>query len=100
MQRPLYILHVGKNTEINATVNRLINAQQNWKGETASTFFEVREKCLSQSFDIILIGGGIDEETESQIRALVSSHFPNTKIIEHYGGGSGLLTNEILEALK
>jgi len=45
------------------------------------------------------LGGGIEELSEDQLSAYFTSHNPDIKIVQHYGGGSGLLSAEIYEAL-
>jgi hypothetical protein len=48
---------------------------------------------------LVLIGGGVDEESERKLKAEFEKVNAQIKIIRHYGGGSGLLFNEINEAL-
>jgi hypothetical protein len=46
---------------------------------------------------LILIGAGITENDEKELRKKLKKQ--NTPIVNHYGGGSGLLYAEIYQAL-
>tara|TARA_B100000780_G_scaffold269650_1_gene228657 strand:- start:385 stop:684 length:300 start_codon:yes stop_codon:yes gene_type:complete len=98
--KSLKILYVGQHPEITTTVLRLINNREGWLGESACNLEEVDLSCASHAFDVLLFGSGNNEAIESSIRLYFETNFPDTKIIQHYGGGSGLLYNEIQEALK
>lgn len=93
------ILYIGRNTEISATILRLINAKENWNALEASNVKDVHKLCIENSVDLILLGCGIEIETEMALRLYIETNFPKTKVVMHYGGGSGLLYNEILLAL-
>ncbi len=54
----------------------------------------------SRHFDIVLLCNGINEASEQQLRSYFKSMQPAVIIIHHYGGGSGLLSNEIIESLS
>jgi DNA-binding NtrC family response regulator len=94
------ILYIGRNKEIMQTVLRLLNKSSRWKAEGASGDEEAIELFHRHKFDIILLGPGIEKESENKLRALFKYHNPDIVIIQHYGGGSGLLNNEILLALS
>jgi hypothetical protein len=97
--KTIHILYAGKNREILDTVVRLINGHEEWMGKGVESIAEAKE-CLEQSeVDIVLLGCGIDEAEEAAFRNYMADGFPVVRIIQHYGGGSGLLSNEILEAL-
>tara|TARA_Y100000782_G_scaffold70052_1_gene75854 strand:+ start:2480 stop:2797 length:318 start_codon:yes stop_codon:yes gene_type:complete len=98
--KSLNILYVGQHPEITTTVLRLINNREGWQGKSACNLEEVELSCAAHTFDVLLLGSGNDEAVEAVIRAYFASHFPNTKVIQHYGGGSGLLYNEILAATE
>ena len=98
MQRS-QILVIGRNPEILSVVERLINANPNWQATACLTDEGALTACDKQSFDLVLIGGGIDEDEEVYLRTEINKRRPGTKIIQHYGGGSGLLATEINMAL-
>lgn len=99
MDLSVTILVIGRHSQILETVLRLINAQQAWKAIGALTDHEAREKFRRDKFDLVLIGGGVEEESERSLRNEFEKIDPQIKIIRHYGGGSGLLFNEISEAI-
>ena len=93
------ILAIGRNVEILETVVRLINNNKDWQGTGANQDEEAIEKFHRQHFDIILLTNGISEEEETKLRKIFTHQQPGIIIIQHYGGGSGLLFCEIQEAL-
>ena len=94
------ILVVGRNSEILAVVERLINANPKWQATACLTDEGALTACDKQPFDLVLIGGGVEENEEAHLRNEIEQRRPGTKIIQHYGGGSGLLATEINMALS
>ena len=94
------ILYIGRHSEIMEIVVRLINANENWEGIGAKTDEEAMRIFQKENIDIILLGSGIDEESEAMLDAFFRKVNSKIKIIQHYGGGSGLLKSEILLALS
>jgi hypothetical protein len=94
------ILAIGRHERILQTVVRLINNNPEWEGVGAVTDKEAVQQFDHQVIDLILLCGGIEPESEENLRAYFTAHRPQVHIIQHYGGGSGLLTAEIYEALK
>tara|TARA_R110000868_G_scaffold99653_1_gene274185 strand:+ start:2076 stop:2405 length:330 start_codon:yes stop_codon:yes gene_type:complete len=94
------ILYIGRHLEILSTVVRLINANADWSGIGALNDEEA--KCLFQEkkFEIVLLGPGITDESEKHLRLFFRKQNSNTAVVQHYGGGSGLLKTEILMALN
>lgn len=95
----IQILVYGKHPEILETVLRLINKNDAWKGEGSIDEERVIELYHQNQYDLVLLGGGIPEDSEKKIRALFRHLNPRLQIIQHYGGGSGLLKSEIEMAL-
>jgi len=93
------ILIVGRNEEILQVVLRLINNNKEWNGIGATTDEDAIEKFHQRRFDIVLLTNGISDEEEIKLRKLFTHQEKDIIIIQHYGGGSGLLSNEILMAL-
>lgn len=93
------ILIIGRNALILETVLRLINSQPSYHGSGATTDEEALKLFERNAFDLVLIGGGVDVSSETMISEMFRKKNPSIKIIRHYGGGSGLLFNEIQEAL-
>ncbi|QNN40313.1 response regulator [Pedobacter roseus] len=94
------ILYIGRDTEITVVMNRLLNARPEWKGICVCTDDEAIEICQNQEIDLVLLGNGIDAACEEVLRAKLTGLKPDLKIIQHYGGGSGLLYGEIMTALS
>lgn len=82
------ILVIGRHPQIMETV--LLGAL---------TDDEAKAKFQSNLFDLVLFGGGVEDYSENDLRREFSRINPAIKMIRHYGGGSGLLFNEIQEAL-
>jgi hypothetical protein len=93
------ILAIGRNSEIMQTLLRLINKNEDWNATGALTVEEAIRVFERVQIDIVLLSNGIDEDSENRLRTAFRSKNPGIIIIQHYGGGSGLLSNEILQAL-
>ncbi|RDI53679.1 hypothetical protein IQ02_01736 [Flavobacterium glaciei] len=95
------ILYIGRHLEILATVVRLINANANanWNGVGVMNDEEAKEIFLRKDFSLVLLGSGIQEQSEADLCKFFINHNPNISIVQHYGGGSGLLKSEILLGL-
>jgi len=94
----LNILVVGRHQEILETVVRLLNNNADWKATGAKTNVEAVQAFDHTHFDLIMLTNGIEPEDENNLRAYFTDHRPEVKVIQHYGGGSGLLMAEIYEA--
>ena len=99
MMETINILYVGRHLEILATVIRLINANENWNGVGVMNDEEAKDIFLRKDFSLVLLGSGIQEESETNLCTFFNKLNPNIIIIQHYGGGSGLLKSEILLAM-
>ncbi|KAA5532455.1 hypothetical protein F0919_16845 [Taibaiella lutea] len=94
------ILYVGKHKDILETVVRLINNHENWFGKGTDTIDEAKDELGNTKYEIVLLGCGIEPEGEQDLRSYIENRFPQVTIVQHYGGGSGLLSGEIMEALN
>lgn len=99
METRLNILAIGRNAEIMDVLNRLLNAKENWKGTTVTTDTEAETIFSKERFDLVMLCAGITEEEGVALQQKFRQINPASIIIRHYGGGSGLLENEILAAL-
>jgi hypothetical protein len=93
------ILYIGRHVEILAIVVRLINSNENWTCVGVMNDDEAKEIFCQKEFSLVLLGSGIQEESEAELCAFFKNKNPNISIVQHYGGGSGLLKSEILVAL-
>jgi DNA-binding NtrC family response regulator len=94
------ILVIGRHEEIMETLLRIIHKNEQWSAQAALTDEEAVELFDKFLFDIVLLSSGIEEDSEQKLRAHLKEKKPSIIIIQHYGGGSGLLSNEILQALE
>jgi hypothetical protein len=100
METKVNILVVGRHAQIMDTVLRLIHTQPNWRATGALTNEEALLKFKEDIFHVVLVGGGVEVDTERKLKAAFAEINPQAKMIRHYGGGSGLLFNEIQQALE
>lgn len=89
------ILAVCSHPEILQTIIRLINNNLEWNATGAATEAEAIEQCATRHIDLVLLGSGMDDNSAARLKAAQ----PGIKLIQHYGGGSGLLSAEIYGAL-
>jgi len=80
----------GGNADIVAVLVRLINQ---YETAEAVSFAQV-DDLLAATFDLVLLSSSVSEADEVTIRAQISK-----PIIQHYGGGSGLLRAELVPYL-
>lgn len=95
----LNILAIHRDIKILATVLRLINTNEKWNGIGAVTDEEAIEMFQQQPVGIVLFCAGIDETSEEKLKDVFNTQIPVPIFLQHYGGGSGLLSAEIYEAL-
>lgn len=93
------ILYIGRHPEIMETVVRLINKNENWSGLGTADDDMAMSLFTNMDFQLVLLGCGINEDDELKLRAFFRTLKPGIIIVQHYGGGSGLLYNEITAAL-
>jgi hypothetical protein len=94
------ILVIGRQEEILQTVLRLINSSNNWEAKGSFVDAEAIQLFDTFNFDLVLLSNGISEACEESLCRYFRSRKPSVIILQHYGGGSGLLSNEILQALQ
>lgn len=99
MSQKVNILYIGRHPEITATVVRLLNNNEDWFGMGTTQDSEAQLLFTQHPFNIVLLGNGITKEEDLQLRMFFTAQNPAIKIVQHYGGGSGLLKSEILIAL-
>ncbi|SKB93751.1 hypothetical protein SAMN05660477_01927 [Soonwooa buanensis] len=95
----IQFLVLGKNDEILATLKRLIENTDNWQAEISNDESQIDNYIANNPVDIILLSSGLDESFEQEIKVNPIVVEKNIMVIEHFGGGSGLLKNEIYAAL-
>jgi hypothetical protein len=93
------ILVICRHEGILQTVVRLINNNPEWNATGVVTDDEALNTFSMLPFKLVLLGSGIEKESEDRLCAAFKAHNPEIIIVEHYGGGSGLLGAEIYQAL-
>jgi hypothetical protein len=61
---------------------------------------QARELFAGGDIGLVLMTNGIDATLDASLRQAFLSRKPNTRILQHYGGGSGLLFAEIAQAMQ
>jgi hypothetical protein len=95
----LPILVVGSNGSILAVISRLIDAHPGWAATVATTVEEAETLFRDGDFSIVLVGAGFPARDEETLRERLTRLDPAVIVARHFGGGSGLLENEILGIL-
>ncbi|PZF70754.1 response regulator receiver protein [Taibaiella soli] len=96
----LKILAVGYHEEIMKVLKRLINSHSGWTGTIALSILDAQQLLKNEPFDAILLCAGVSQAEEQTLVSTVNQLNAQIKIIRHYGGGSGLLENEIRAAFS
>lgn len=97
--KKIQILIICAHEEILQTIIRLINKNEKWNATGAIDSENALKVFNEQFFDLVLLGSGIDSEDENKLQKIFLQKNPQIKIVQHFGGGSGLLFNEIEAAL-
>ena len=95
----LNILVIGRHKQILNTLVGLVNKMENCTAFQADLDEEAINIFKENHIQLVLLSSGISQDSEDFIRTNFLKLHRSTKIIQHYGGGSGLLYNEIMEAL-
>ena len=88
-------LILGKNEPILEILLRLVNAYENWNAVGFSDENTAQEYFLNNKIDIVLLSSGIEDHVEKEFTSFCLEQQPDVEVIEHFGGGSGLLKSEI-----
>jgi hypothetical protein len=94
------ILAAGREAAILEVVERLINSHPGWSATTAATEDEAIAAFKEKKYAIVLVGAGFSAQEEETLRQKLLQLDPAVVVTRHYGGGSGLLENEILGILS
>jgi hypothetical protein len=91
----LNFLVIGKNLEILGTLKRIIENNEGWNAEIENDETVCYDYIKENQVDIVLLSSGLDEKFENEIKVFCKNLDKEVKVIDHYGGGSGLLKNEV-----
>lgn len=93
--KTLHFLVIGKNQEILDVLKRIIENNEGWTAEIQSNENFCYEYIRENHVDIVLLSSGLEEQFEKDIKVFCADLDKDVKVIDHYGGGSGLLKNEV-----
>lgn len=93
--KTLHFLVLGKNQEILDVLKRIIENNEGWTAEIQSDEEQSYRYIKEQKVDIVLLSSGLDDQFEINIKVFCADFDKDVKVIDHYGGGSGLLKNEV-----
>jgi hypothetical protein len=94
-----YILAVCAHRDILQTIARLIENNPEWVCVAAPGYDEARDHLATGGIDLVLLGSGIDPADEQSLIIFCREQHPPVVIVQHFGGGSGLLFAEIYGGL-
>ena len=94
------VLVAGVDQLITNVIVRLLNQMEGYSGVTANSTTEMAESLRASDYDILLIGAGFDQAQERSMTKEALEIRPNIKVLEHYGGGCGLLITELEELTR
>ncbi|MEM9525983.1 MAG: hypothetical protein AAGA31_05190 [Bacteroidota bacterium] len=93
------ILSFSTNPEILPVMDRLVNKNPNWRSLSAANLATARKLVQEEDVDLVLLGAGTGEAERSVLQEDILFHNKQTRLINHYGGGSGLLLAEVTGAM-
>ncbi|RKE57607.1 hypothetical protein [Sphingobacterium detergens] len=91
----LVIIVFGKNEEILQTLKRIIESNQGWQAVIQQDLSTCKNYLSEYPGDILLLSSGLSTQEEAEITDYLAHLNHSIGLIKHYGGGSGLLKNEI-----
>ncbi|PWN72285.1 hypothetical protein C1631_006715 [Chryseobacterium phosphatilyticum] len=91
----LHFLVIGKNKEILDVLKRVIENNEGWTANVQTDENFCYEYIQQNKVDIVLLSSGLEDEFEEKIKIFCNGLDKEVKVIDHYGGGSGLLKNEV-----
>lgn len=93
--KTLNFLVIGKNQEILDTLKRIIENNEGWLADIKTDETESYDYIKDNTVDIVLLSSGLEDHFEKEIKVFCEHLDKEVKVIDHYGGGSGLLKNEV-----
>ena len=96
----LNILAIGRDPAILQVVERLINSHPGWAATIAASEAEAIAAFGKTNFRIVFVCAGITADEEETLRQRLQGLNPDLVVTRHFGGGSGLLENEVLSILN
>jgi DNA-binding NtrC family response regulator len=94
------ILVIGRDRAILEVIERLINSHEGWHATITETEDAAEKAIEEKPFAIAFVSAGFSAREEEALRQRLTRINPELVVTRHYGGGSGLLENEILGILE
>lgn len=93
------ILILGRHSGMMQQVITFLRQQgfENTKGVLSNQ--EVKAALLTRSYQVLIIGGGVDDETRNMLKQLIADKIIAIKLVEHFGNPASLVT-EIKNAVQ
>ena len=85
----------GKNEEILLTLKRIIENTSTWNAIILMDLSDCKKQLADKPVDVLLLSSGLSSLEELEITDHLSNLAYPIGLIKHYGGGSGLLKNEV-----
>ncbi|MDR6735490.1 hypothetical protein J2X77_002358 [Sphingobacterium sp. 2149] len=93
--KTLTFLLFGKNEEILLTLKRIIESTPMWNATLLQELDSCKKQLINHPVDVLLLSSGLSLQEEQEITDYLSQLPYSIGLITHYGGGSGILKNEI-----
>ena len=93
------ILAICTHEGILETILRLVNNNPEWHAIGASGLEEAKALLNAEKIDLVLLGNGLSPEEEKEIMYFAKEVNNQIRLVQHFGGGSGLLSAEIYGAI-
>jgi hypothetical protein len=93
------ILAICTHAGILETILRLINNNPVWHAIGALSVEDAKALLNAENIDLVLLGNGLSPEEEMEITDYAKEVNNQIRLVQHFGGGSGLLSAEIYGAL-
>ncbi len=87
----LHVLVLGRHQYLIDNVQHILQKA----GFTCSGFLDRSEAeafLRMNQIDLVLVGGGVEPHERQALIELVRSDFPNTKVVEHFGGPATIVS--------
>lgn len=94
------ILVICRDRDILDTVMRLLRQKAEWVSFGAVTDDDAVRIFDTELPALVLIGSGVGKESEEKLTTYFKLKQPAVKVVQHFGGGSGLLFNEVQQAIE
>jgi hypothetical protein len=95
----IQILSIGRDPLMLQKISTFINENPQWQSTATVDDETAIELFHHQKFDMILLIGQIEDESEKKFNSLFSFNNPELIFLKHVGDSTDLLAKEIKEAL-